>query len=80
MAIRTSYSDFVQGTAVRKEAPAQRPFVRPEEHRVQVRKHARRRVSLPVVASAMLALFSFAICTKLGSSINRAFFNPTQRI
>lgn len=62
MAIRTSYSDFVQGTAVRKEAPAQRPFVRPEEHRVQVRKHARRRISLPVAASAMLALFSFAIC------------------
>jgi len=62
MAIRTNYSDFVQGTAVRKEAPVQRPYVRPEEHKVQVKRQARRRVSLPVAASAMLALFSFAIC------------------
>ena len=62
MAIRTNYSDFVQGTAVRKEAPVQRPYVRPEEHKVQAKRPARRRVSLPVAASAMLALFSFAIC------------------
>jgi predicted anti-sigma-YlaC factor YlaD len=62
MAIRTNYSDFVQGTAVRKEAPVQRPYVRPEEHKVQVKRQARRRVSLPVAASAMLALFSFSIC------------------
>ena len=62
MAIRTNYSDFVQGTAVRKEAPVQRPYARPEEHKVQVKRQARRRVSLPVAASAMLALFSFAIC------------------
>jgi predicted anti-sigma-YlaC factor YlaD len=62
MAIRTNYSDLVQGTAVRKEAPVQRPYVRPEERKVQAKRPARRRVSLPVAASAMLALFSFAIC------------------
>ncbi len=62
MAIRTNYSDFVQGTAVRKEAAAPRPYVRPVEHKAVKRKAARRRLSLPVVASAVLALFSFAIC------------------
>jgi len=61
MAIRTSYSDFVQGTAVRKEMPA-RPYVRPEEKTVVKRKRARRRVSLPVVASAAFAIACFAFC------------------
>ena len=58
MAIRTSYSDFVQGTAVRKEAPA-RPYVRPEVRKAPKKKVARRRLSLPVV------LVSFAVCAFL---------------
>ncbi|MCR4791126.1 MAG: hypothetical protein K5871_00090 [Lachnospiraceae bacterium] len=62
MAIRTNYSDFIQGSAVRKEAPVQRPYVRPVEHKAVKRKVSRRRFSLPVFASAMLALVSFAIC------------------
>jgi cell division protein FtsB len=64
MAIRTSYSDFIQGTAVRKEAPA-RPYVHPEVRRAPKRKTARRRLSLPVVLSAGLALVSFAVCAFL---------------
>ena len=61
MAIRTSYSDFIQGTAVRKEAPA-RPYVRPIEHTQPKRRVARRRFSLPVAASFMFAVLSFAVC------------------
>ena len=64
MAIRTSYSDFIQGTAVRKEAPA-RPYVRPEVRKSPKRKVARRRLSLPVVLSAGLAIASFALCAFL---------------
>lgn len=61
MAIRTNYSDFIQGTAVRKEAPA-RPYVRPVEHKAPKRKVARRHFSLPVAASFVLAVLSFAVC------------------
>ena len=62
MAIRNNYSDFVQGTAARKEAPVQRPYVRPAKQTAPKNKAVRRRISLPEVAAAMLALFSFAIC------------------
>ena len=61
MAIRTSYSDFVQGNTVRKAAPV-RPYVHPVEKKEARRKAVRSSVSLPVAASAMLAILSFVIC------------------
>ena len=61
MAIRNNYAAFVQGTAVKKEEPVQRPYVRPVEHKA-VKRRPRRKLSLAEVASAMLAIVSFAIC------------------
>ena len=61
MAIRTSYSDFVQGNTVRKATPV-RPYVHPVEKKEVHRKAVRSSVSLPVAASAMLAILSFVIC------------------
>ena len=62
MAIRTSYSDFVQGNVVRKTVPA-REYVRPVQPVVKKKKaHRRKRISLPVFFAATFAALSFALC------------------
>ncbi len=61
MEIRTSYSDFVQGNTVRKEAPV-RPYVRPVEHKKVRRKRVQvRLVSFSGFAAGCLALASFVL-------------------
>ncbi len=61
MEIRTSYSDFVQGNTVRKEAPA-RPYVRPIEHKKVRRKKVQiRAISFSNVLAVSLAFASFIL-------------------
>jgi len=61
MELRTSYSDFVQGNTVRKEAP-ERPYVYPERHKKARRKKVQiRTLSLSSFIAFSLAFASFIL-------------------